>query len=810
MKLEERTMKRCCFYLVMLALGSTGKQVGGYTHQLSEHSTYEIVIPERLTYKEKHSTYFRESHLDNQLSYALHTVNGTHILKLKKNRNLIDGNFKIHTYSKDNQLETTLLAAKTHCYYHGVVEGVEDSLLVLSTCDGLRGVLYITGKQYGIEPVSESDQFEHYFYALEISHNETFVCGVPDDDLQKDQKADAFLKYSNRSHNHFSMGTLLRRRRSVLPEKRYVELYMVVDNNRYVLKKSDVEAVQKEMVELANYVDGMFSALNIQIVLVGLEIWTNENPIDVNSGSAGDVLGRFVAWRQKDLMKRSRNDVSHLIIGRGSFASTVGMAFVGTACSRDLGGSISTFNHNMVIKHSTIVAHELGHNLGMNHDDGRCPDYYIMHSTDNGAKNFSSCSSDDFENLILGGGGTCLRNAPKPSDIYTEPICGNNIVDKNEECDCGTPKECTNPCCDAALCKLKAGSECAEGLCCEKCKFKVAGMECRPRRNACDLPEYCNGTYADCPEDVYVMDGYPCNNMKYYCYGGNCQNYDAQCESLFGKGAKKGPNICFERANNKGDRFGNCGMSGGGFVKCTQANSLCGKIHCTSFSQQSLPSQVYIQNLDGISCVTTEFNLGSDVPDPALVQRGTACAEGKACVDFKCVNASLLGYNCDLKKKCNDRAVCNNKGNCHCDPGWAPPFCDRSGYGGSIDSGPTHIDTSLRDGLLVFFLLVLPVLILIVVAIFKRDAIKRRLCRECRRRQRAKNARQARQNNPSNEPKQPNTENNRRLTTSNSGIFTISHFPVPRPPIQSQRGPPPSRPPLRPPIPSRPVFSNPS
>lgn len=67
-------------------------------------------------------------------------------------------------------------------------------------------------------------------------------------------------------------------------------------------------------------------------------------------------------------------------------------------------------------------------------------------------------------------------------------------------------------------------------------KFKVAGVECRPKSDICDLPEYCNGTFYDCPEDVYVMDGYPCNNMKDYCYSGICENYDSQCESLFGKG----------------------------------------------------------------------------------------------------------------------------------------------------------------------------------------------------------------------------------------------------------------------------------
>ncbi|TRZ17455.1 hypothetical protein HGM15179_009660 [Zosterops borbonicus] len=609
------------------------------------------------------------------------------------------------------------------------------------------GILYIGGRWFGMEPLNTSSTFEHVLYGLEDVQGIPFHCGVLNGSLEHEMFVKQSVKYTFSSNSTSSRDRLLREKRAVLPQKSYVELFVVVDHNRFLMKNSDPAAVQKETVELINYVDGMYTPLNIQIVLVGLEIWTDANHISVMDGSAGDVLGRFVSWRQKDLLKRSRNDAGHLIIGRNSFSGSIGMAFVGTVCSHVQGGSISTLNHNKMLRHATVVAHELGHNLGMKHDDKRCPASYIMHSTDNGSRNFSTCSADDFEAFILNGGGNCLRNPPKTSNVYKEPVCGNNVVDNNEECDCGKPQECSNPCCDASTCKLTPGSQCAQGLCCKNCKFKVAGAECRAKQDVCDLPEYCNGSTAYCPDDVYIMNGYPCSNSKAYCYYGVCQSFDSQCESIYGKGARKAPDICFEKANIKGDRFGNCGMKGGVYKKCPVQHSLCGKLQCTSVSLQNLPAWSVVSNASGVLCWSSDFDLGSDIPDPAQVHDGTACGENKACVGFECVDARYLGYSCDVKEKCNNNGVCNNNGNCHCNPGWAPPFCNHSGYGGSVDSGPAHTDTSLRDGLLIFFFLVVPVAILIAAAVLKRDAIRRKLCRKSRGQHRDNNGQEPKQCN---------------------------------------------------------------
>ncbi|XP_076616238.1 disintegrin and metalloproteinase domain-containing protein 9 [Chaetodon auriga] len=690
-------------------------------------SKYSVVNPQVIHRRTRSvSRQSGEKYGDETISYALIINNRKHFLHLQKNRDFLHPNFVQYSQDATGGHKSSYPKPHVHCYYHGEVEGYEDSLVALSTCSGLRGVIILENETYGLEPVPQSATSDHLLYLLKDIQSDPVTCGVVNEAAS-----------STHSHEDLEPGqslTSLRRRKRNLPQTSYVELVLVVDNLRYNFKKKNETAVREEMVEMANLLDGYYKALNIRVVLVGLEIFKDSNPFNVDS-SAGDVLGSFVKWRKTSLLPKIRHDIGQLVVGQPKAydGGVLGMAYVGTVCSVATSGGISVFSDNNLAYFSTVVAHEMGHNLGMNHDNSRCNcdgGSCIMAASASGSTTFSRCSGDDFETLILRGGGLCLNNQPSPSDVVGTAECGNGRLDKGEQCDCGKPEECDNKCCDAATCKFTRGSTCAQGGCCHNCQIRVSGTPCRESVQACDLPEYCDGKTGLCPDDFYVSDGLPCHDA--YCYEGRCQTYDFQCKHLFAPDpATKADDICFEHANTRGNLFGNCGRnSKGEFIKCSVANAKCGKVQCTNVDLSTIPSgaQVSVQIIQESTCVNADFNLGTDVLDPAYVNPGSPCDKGKTCLDFQCVNASVLlsDVRCDTQTTCNGKGVCNNQGHCHCENGWAPPYCDRPGRGGSIDSGPAQIDHSLRNGLLIFFLLVVPLLVLLILTllyVFRRDSL---------------------------------------------------------------------------------------
>ncbi|KFO38257.1 Disintegrin and metalloproteinase domain-containing protein 12 [Fukomys damarensis] len=520
-------------------------------------------------------------------------------------------------------------------------------------------------------------------------------------------------------------------KRETLPMTKYVELVIVADNREFQRQGKDLEKVKQRLIEIANHVDKFYRPLNIRIVLVGVEVWNDIDKCSISQDPFSS-LHEFLDWRKMKLLPRKSHDNAQLISGIYFQGTTIGMAPIMSMCTAEQSGGVVMDHSDSPLGAAVTLAHELGHNFGMNHDTpergcscklaadkGGCimnpstgQSVASVHALERALLPpsppllialwypfpmvFSSCSRKDLETSLEKGMGMCLFNLPEVKQAFGGPKCGNGYVEEGEECDCGEQEECTNRCCNATTCTLKSDAVCAHGLCCEDCQLKPAGTACRGSSNSCDLPEFCTGAGPHCPANVYLHDGHPCQGVDGYCYNGICQTHEQQCITLWGPGAKPAPGICFERVNSAGDPYGNCGKdSKSSFAKCETRDAKCGKIQCQGGASRpvigtnavSIETNIPLQEGGRILCRGTHVYLGDDMPDPGLVLAGTKCADGKICLNRRCQNVSVFGVH-ECAMQCHGRGVCNNRKHCHCEAHWAPPFCDKFGFGGSTDSGP--------------------------------------------------------------------------------------------------------------------------
>nr|XP_020828727.1 disintegrin and metalloproteinase domain-containing protein 8 isoform X1 [Phascolarctos cinereus] len=692
----------CCLFVLILvlvmslpsSLGLPGLSAhlppsGPLTHVEQYEVVYPLKVPIPRARRDLSSP---PSLYPENLRYVLGMKGSNFTLHLRRNRDLMGASYT-ETYTLANGTEVTEQPGdlQDHCFYQGHVEGHQDSAASISACHGIRGFFQTGSTVHLIEPLQGAGhEGRHAVYRAEHLIQKLVTCGVSNTTLEEDLEPRMAAAQKPRN---WKSGTA--------PKKtHYVELFVVVDYMEYMKFRSR-EDIRSRVKEIVNHVDKLYQQLNFRVVLIGLEIWDQGDKAQISS-NPDSTLDSFLQWRIQKLVPRKKHDNAQLITGVDFEKTTVGLAKVASMCTSG-SGAVNQDHHANPIGVASTIAHEMGHNLGMDHDENIAGCYCHEQKQNGGCimaasisstvfpKTFSTCSRSNLENFVGNDifQTSCLTNFPKLDEIYGGPMCGNRFVERGEECDCGVPEECTNHCCNATTCRLVTGAMCAHGECCHECQVVPLGQICREAQDVCDLPEYCDGQRGECPENVFQENGTPCQDG--YCYNGACPTHQQQCQALWGEGASVASDSCFRLDIQAG-----CSGSS------RQSLNKCGVLHC---SGGKVTNRAYCTiTLGWIPC--TIAGNGKDEPFE-MVATGTKCGEQMVCYNGRCQDLHVYGAeNCS--SQCNGHGVCNHKRECHCQPGWAPPYCQQK----------VAAITSGAHGMLVGVLVTLAVLVLLIGVTF--------------------------------------------------------------------------------------------
>ncbi|KAE9417860.1 hypothetical protein Angca_009227, partial [Angiostrongylus cantonensis] len=525
-----------------------------------------------------------------------------------------------------------------NCYYQGTVAGDSSSFVALSSCNGLRGIIaFSNGSTYGVWPLDVGDRGRRHPHIL-------YKTG-----WSKDAKC----------------GTSLAPIEHIIRRRVKQHGYSEEDSLAYML-------------EAVNIADFMFSRdLNLRLSVVYSEVWLDVQRVDLFediertlSGVVDYSTGHIYNIGKFHVAYPWSKDGSVLFSG-GSFANHESInAVFRSICTARSSAIIKSVDMFAAQWSGQMLAHSLGHLLGLEHDTPSCQcdtdavnQQCIMKDKPGKpsvafAWQFSKCSIARMHGVWQSGHVHCLLNKPfQPSQLRE---CGNGVVDGSEECDCGTRETCNDPCCDPLTCTLRAHAQCAgHHQCCYRCELRKAGEVCRSAHSPCDVAEVCDGKSGNCPADGHLIDGTACGRDG-QCWRGNCSDLYHQCQEIWGEVrffcARVADEECFKQ-NARGHEYANCGLSdsSGAYRSCQPEHIRCGTLHCQDGS--IAPSK------SSLRAFTFQFQHDEkqvqckSIADDSvgLVQDGSTCGSGRVCVAGSCVEVSSV---------------------CVCFAGWVGVACD--------------------------------------------------------------------------------------------------------------------------------------
>ncbi|KAM8887798.1 A disintegrin and metalloproteinase with thrombospondin motifs 17 isoform 1-T1 [Synchiropus picturatus] len=342
----------------------------------------------------------------------------------------------------DGSAVTAPVSAQRRCFYSGSILNHRDSLVSVSTCGGLMGLVQMGEETLFISPLQEDNRVQS-FSGLKhrlLRQRRSPAGGSPSD---SDSHKYCGTLDGKKKEKRLNVSEDNRGKRNIirLHDSYTVETVVVADSN--MVQYHGAEAAQRFLLTVMNMVYNMFhhQSLGVRInIRVTKLVLLHSRPERLKVGHHGErSLESFCQWQYEEFggprylgtnhVPGGRDDIppvdTAVLVTRTDFCvhkdepcDTVGIAYLGGVCSAKRKCVLAEDNG---LNLAFTIAHELGHNMGMSHDDDHatCTGHsHIMSGEWVKGRNpsdlsWSSCSRDDLENFLRTKGSVCL--------LHTDP-----------------------------------------------------------------------------------------------------------------------------------------------------------------------------------------------------------------------------------------------------------------------------------------------------------------------------------------------------------------------------------------------------
>uniref|UniRef100_A0A3Q2UM19 ADAM metallopeptidase with thrombospondin type 1 motif 17 n=1 Tax=Fundulus heteroclitus TaxID=8078 RepID=A0A3Q2UM19_FUNHE len=349
-------------------------------------------------------------------------------LHLTRDLKMLSRDFIVEERLRNQSVIVRHVSMKQLCFYSGFIINHTDSMASLSICGGLTGLIQIGEDSLFIQPVGEPDPSQPFSgIKHQLLRHRCSAKNNPGQCAGEKKKRKPKLAEDDR-----------RKRNAMNLHRTYTLETMVVADSDMV-QYHGAEVAQRFLLTIMNMVNNMFQhkSLGVKVhIRVSKLVLLHTRPEKLKISHHGQrSLESFCQWQHQEFgiprylgtngVIGGRYDLppvdTAVLVTRTNFCvhknepcDTVGMAYLGGACSAKRKCVLAEDNG---LNLAFTIAHELGHNMGMSHDDdhANCTSHsHIMSGEWVKGRNpsnlsWSSCSRSDLQNFLRSGASICLR-----------------------------------------------------------------------------------------------------------------------------------------------------------------------------------------------------------------------------------------------------------------------------------------------------------------------------------------------------------------------------------------------------------------